>query len=132
MLSRTAFALALQRRRTCLIRAYSDSVKPKDAPKEKADTESERRDKLFIDVPLSIGVEILSSCPENTVLAGLNYLKDQPPVVARADNEYPDWLWNLVKPKNIPDDGAGGRGERIAMRRANKQRIKEQNFLKTQ
>jgi len=115
MLSRTAFALALQRRRTCLIRAYSDSVKPKDAPKEKADTE-----------------KILSSCPENTVLAGLNYLKDQPPVVARADNEYPDWLWNLVKPKNIPDDGPGGRGERIAMRRANKQRIKEQNFLKTQ
>ena len=63
---------------------------------------------------------------------GLNYLKDQPPVVAKADSEYPEWLWKLVEPKAIPDDGPGGRGERMKMRKGSKQRIKEQNFLKTQ
>jgi len=74
----------------------------------------------------------LSSCPENTVLAGLNYLKEQPPVVAFPDDQYPPWLWDLLKPRAYPDDGPGGIGEKMRMRKANKQRIKEQNFMKTQ
>ncbi|PAV23585.1 mitochondrial chloroplast ribosomal L54 L37 [Pyrrhoderma noxium] len=41
----------------------------------------------------------LSSCTEGTVLVGLNYLKGQPPVVAKKDEEYPPWLWDLLKPK---------------------------------
>lgn len=74
----------------------------------------------------------LSSCQENTILTGLNYLKDQPPVLALKDEEYPSWLWGLLKPKVYPDDGPGGKGEKLRLRAANRQRIKEQNFLKTQ
>lgn len=40
--------------------------------------------------------EALSSCPEGTVLKGLNYLKDEQPVVAKPDSEYPTWLWSLA------------------------------------
>lgn len=73
-----------------------------------------------------------SSAPEGTVLSGLNYLKGQAPVVALADNEYPPWLWKLLEPKVIPDDGPGGVGEKLRMRRERRQRIRDQNFLKTQ
>lgn len=74
----------------------------------------------------------LSSCPENTVLTGLNYLKDQPPVLAKPDNEYPTWLWDLLKPRVHADTGPGSKGEKAVLRQANRQRIKEQNFMKTQ
>ena len=66
------------------------------------------------------------------MLVGLNYLKGQPPVVAKKDEEYPPWLWDLLKPKVYPDDGPGGKGEKMRLRAANRQKIKEQNFLKTQ
>ena len=74
----------------------------------------------------------MSSCAPNTILTGLNYLKDQPPVLAMTDDQYPPWLWDLLKPRVYPDDGPGGRGEKMKLREANRQRIKEQNFLKTQ
>ncbi|KAI0823570.1 mitochondrial ribosomal protein L37-domain-containing protein [Trametes gibbosa] len=73
-----------------------------------------------------------SSCAENTVLVGLNYLKGQPEVLAQADDAYPPWLWTLLQPKEIPDDGPGGKGEKIRLRKANRQRIRDQNFMKTQ
>ncbi|EJD05773.1 uncharacterized protein FOMMEDRAFT_166116 [Fomitiporia mediterranea MF3/22] len=74
----------------------------------------------------------LSSCPENTIIVGVNYLKGQEPILAKKDEDYPAWLWSLLKPKEIPDDGPGGLGEKMRLRAANKKRIKEQNFLKTQ
>ncbi|KAI0636520.1 mitochondrial ribosomal protein L37-domain-containing protein [Trametes polyzona] len=73
-----------------------------------------------------------SSCTENTVLVGVNYLKGQPEVLALADDAYPPWLWTLLQPKEIPDDGPGGKGEKIRLRKANRQRIRDQNFMKTQ
>ncbi|KAI9065503.1 mitochondrial/chloroplast ribosomal protein L54/L37 [Trametes sanguinea] len=73
-----------------------------------------------------------SSCTENTVLVGVNYLKGQPEVLAMPDEAYPPWLWTLLQPKEIPDDGPGGKGEKIRLRKANRQRIREQNFMKTQ
>ena len=66
------------------------------------------------------------------MLTGLNYLKGQPPVLALPDEEYPDWLWTLLKPKVIADDGPGGEAEKRRLRKENKQRIKDQNFMKTQ
>ncbi|KAI0748388.1 hypothetical protein C8Q80DRAFT_1171598 [Daedaleopsis nitida] len=66
----------------------------------------------------------LSSCPENTVLHGVAYLKGQQEVLAQADDAYPPWLWTLLKPKQLPDDGPGARRRR--------QRIRDQNFMKTQ
>ncbi|KAI0807652.1 mitochondrial ribosomal protein L37-domain-containing protein [Fomes fomentarius] len=74
----------------------------------------------------------LSSCPENTVMPGLAYLKDQQEVLALADDAYPPWLWTLLKPKQLPDDGPGGKAEKVRLRKANRQRIREQNFMKTQ
>ena len=73
-----------------------------------------------------------SLAPEGTVLNGLNYLKGQAPVVALADDAYPPWLWKLLEPRVIPDDGTGGVGEKIRMRKESRQRIRDQNFMKTQ
>ncbi|KAI0306652.1 mitochondrial ribosomal protein L37-domain-containing protein [Multifurca ochricompacta] len=73
-----------------------------------------------------------SSCPPNTVLVGLNYLKDQPPVLALSDEEYPPWLWKLLDKSELPDDGPGGTAEKRRLRKENRQRIRDQNFMKTQ
>ncbi|KAH7906000.1 mitochondrial ribosomal protein L37-domain-containing protein [Hygrophoropsis aurantiaca] len=74
----------------------------------------------------------LSSCPPNTVLAGLNYLKGQPPVLALPDEEYPPWLWDLLKPRTAEDDGPGGKAEKRRLRKENRQKLKDRNFMKTQ
>ncbi|KAI0665295.1 mitochondrial ribosomal protein L37-domain-containing protein [Cubamyces menziesii] len=73
-----------------------------------------------------------SSCGENTTLVGLNYLKGQPEVMAMPDDAYPSWLWTLLEPKQLPDDGPGGKAEKVRLRKANRQRIRESNFMKTQ
>jgi len=73
-----------------------------------------------------------SSCPPGTVLTGLNYLKAQAPVVALPDEDYPPWLWGLLEPKNLVDDGPGGKAEKVRLRKQNRQRIRDQNLLKTQ
>jgi len=67
-------------------------------------------------------------------MSGLNYLKDQPPVVALPDEAYPDWLWKILQPKEFPPEehGPGGAAEQYRLRRENKERIKAQNFMKTQ
>lgn len=67
-------------------------------------------------------------------MPGLNYLKDQPAVVALPDEAYPTWLWGVLEPKQFPpeEQGRGGAAERYRLRRENKERIKAQNFMKTQ
>ncbi|OCB84205.1 hypothetical protein A7U60_g8881 [Sanghuangporus baumii] len=106
--------------------SFSSSVRLSD-PSQSETSEEGTKAKLGRPEPTP-----LSSCPENTVLNGLNYLKGQEPVIAKKDEEYPPWLWTILKPKPIPDDGPGGKGEKMRLRAANRQRIKEQNFLKTQ
>ncbi|TFY67432.1 hypothetical protein EVG20_g3951 [Dentipellis fragilis] len=73
-----------------------------------------------------------STCAPNTILAGLNYRKDQPPVLALPDEEYPTWLWSLLDPPALVDDGPGGKAEKVRLRKENRQRIRDQNFMKTQ
>ncbi|KAF8802890.1 hypothetical protein BYT27DRAFT_6749780 [Phlegmacium glaucopus] len=73
-----------------------------------------------------------STCPADTILPGVNYLKGQPPVVALADEEYPEWLWTVLQPKVLEDDGPGGKFERAKRRAANRQAIKDRNFMLTQ
>ncbi|THH15517.1 hypothetical protein EW146_g4975 [Bondarzewia mesenterica] len=77
------------------------------------------------------GSESRSMCSANTVLAGVQWLKGQPPVLALADEEYPPWLWTLLEKKELPDDGPGGKAEKVRLRRENRQRIRDQNFMKT-
>lgn len=73
-----------------------------------------------------------SSCPPGTVLTGLNYLKGQTQVVALPDEDYPPWLWKLLEPRKLADDGPGGKAEKMQLRKENRQRIRDQNLLKTQ
>ncbi len=53
-------------------------------------------------------------------------------MIAKADDEYPDWLWTLLQPKQLPDDGPGGLAEKKKLRKLNRQRIREKNFMSTQ
>jgi large subunit ribosomal protein L54 len=73
-----------------------------------------------------------SACPPHTIIEGVNYLKGQRPVVALPDDEYPEWLWGILKPVELPDDGPGGKKEQRQMREENRKKIKDQNFMKTQ
>ncbi|KAJ7151146.1 mitochondrial ribosomal protein L37-domain-containing protein [Mycena filopes] len=75
---------------------------------------------------------VVSSCKPDTVIEGANYLKDQPPVMALPDEEYPEWLWSVLEPRVWPEDGPGGRGERAARRAENKRKIRDANFMSTQ
>lgn len=48
----------------------------------------------------------LSSCPEGTILTGLNYFKNKTDPVALADEAYPEWLWSCLDVTKKADDGA--------------------------
>lgn len=49
---------------------------------------------------------MLSSCPEGTVLTGLNYFKNKTDPVALADDAYPEWLWRCMDVTRKAEDGA--------------------------
>ncbi|EER28717.1 hypothetical protein D8B26_001008 [Coccidioides posadasii str. Silveira] len=53
--------------------------------------------------------KVTSTVPAGTRLAGLNYFKNKPEVLAMDDSEYPDWLWKLLDdPKaKSAKDGSG-------------------------
>ncbi|GAA5912016.1 mitochondrial 54S ribosomal protein mL54 MRPL37 [Sporobolomyces salmoneus] len=53
----------------------------------------------------------LSSCPEGTVLKGLNYLKDESPILSKPDSEYPSWLWSLAS------DSSAGEGAKKSVKK---------------
>jgi large subunit ribosomal protein L54 len=53
----------------------------------------------------------LSACPEGTVLAGLNYFKNQSDPVALADDAYPSWLWSCLEVTVKRDDGTNDDAE---------------------
>ncbi|CAK7268016.1 hypothetical protein SEPCBS57363_002888 [Sporothrix epigloea] len=53
----------------------------------------------------------LSTCPEGTVLAGLNYTKGKTDPVALRDEEYPSWLWDcldVMKKSSTEEDADAG------------------------
>ncbi|TQV98534.1 hypothetical protein V2A60_007738 [Cordyceps javanica] len=52
-----------------------------------------------------------SSCPEGTILTGLNYTKGGSDPVAKRDEEYPEWLWScldVTKKSAEGDEAAAG------------------------
>ncbi|KAI0193158.1 mitochondrial ribosomal protein L37-domain-containing protein [Astrocystis sublimbata] len=53
----------------------------------------------------SAAKEGLSSCPEGTILVGLNYFKQQTDPVALADDAYPEWLWRCLDVQHNADEG---------------------------
>ena len=56
--------------------------------------------------------QALSACATGTVLAGLNYFKNQTDPVAMADNKYPAWLWRCLDvQKKAADEDADEGGD---------------------
>jgi len=53
-------------------------------------------------------------------------------VLALPDEAYPPWLWALLDKSELPYDGPGGKAEKLRLRKENRQRIRDQNFMKTQ
>lgn len=74
----------------------------------------------------------VSSCPADTIMPGINYLKGQAAIVALADDAYPEWLWGVLKERVYEDDGPGGLKERKDRRKLRQQAIKDRNFMQTQ
>ncbi|KAJ3035704.1 hypothetical protein HDV00_003465 [Rhizophlyctis rosea] len=67
-------------------RSYSDATTiPKPTPSEQP--------------AANVGPASPSSCPEGTVLKGINMFKGGADPVAKADKDYPDWLWTILEPK---------------------------------
>lgn len=54
--------------------------------------------------------KLVGSIPGGTPLQGLGYLKAKPTIVAKEDDEYPDWLWRIL----IPESGAKPTGGKSA------------------
>ncbi|KAL1924006.1 mitochondrial 54S ribosomal protein mL54 [Calcarisporiella thermophila] len=71
----------------------------------------------------------VSSCPQGTVLKGLNYHKEGSDPIAKADEEYPSWLWELLdeeKTKARSNDPT----TRQFQRKTNREAIRSSNFMK--
>ncbi|KAI0949995.1 hypothetical protein AcV7_008599 [Taiwanofungus camphoratus] len=99
---------------------------------KQVDTSTQKTEVLKSENEGAIEIIAKSSCPENTVLGGLAWLKNQSPILALPDDAYPSWLWTLLDRKELPDDGPGGKAEKYKLRKQNRQRIRDQNFMKTQ
>ncbi|VVT56813.1 mitochondrial 54S ribosomal protein mL54 [Magnusiomyces paraingens] len=73
----------------------------------------------------------ISSCPAGTVIKGLNIRKGQDPIVARPDEEYPEWLWTVLdkkaQDKRLEQDPI--KAARKLRRQENRKKIKDNNFL---
>jgi large subunit ribosomal protein L54 len=74
---------------------------------------------------------VQSSAPAGTKLTGLNVKKSGEDPVALAEEEYPEWLWDLLDPsiqkqKLEQDPDLLAKKERRA---ANRKHIKSQNFM---
>lgn len=55
----------------------------------------------------SSAAKAISSVPAGTRLAGLNYFKNKPEIVAMEDSEYPEWLWGLLEDPNVKATKSG-------------------------
>lgn len=100
-------------------RSFSRTAAPRSAPP--ADTTATLTDPLTrpgnattttADAP----APALSSCPAGTVLNGLNYFKGGQDPVAKADDEYPAWLWPCLDvQKKASDESAEDLGDEFCM-----------------
>ncbi|KAJ8095046.1 hypothetical protein PM082_010264 [Marasmius tenuissimus] len=89
-------------RNVCKNRGYATST-PKSPVTENTADPSQKIGPAAAIIPKS-------ACLADTVLPGLSYLKGQEPVLAKPDEWYPEWLWTLLEPKKIDNDGPSGKG----------------------
>ncbi|PPR00498.1 hypothetical protein CVT24_005521 [Panaeolus cyanescens] len=125
-------ALSLRQSSWTFSRVCTRAASSKAASKAPAAPEAKPSEAPAAPAASSSNAAPLSSCPPNTVLTGVNYLKGQQPVTAQPDEAYPEWLWTCLQPKVYEDDGPGGKLERVKRRAANRQAIKDRNFMQTQ
>ncbi|KAI1491920.1 mitochondrial ribosomal protein L37-domain-containing protein [Biscogniauxia mediterranea] len=60
----------------------------------------------------------LSSCPEGSILVGLNYFKNRTDPVALADSAYPEWLWRCLDvSKKVSEEDAEDAGDEFSKSR---------------
>ncbi|CAI4281047.1 60S ribosomal protein L37, mitochondrial precursor [Saccharomyces cerevisiae RM11-1a] len=77
---------------------------------------------------------VVSSCPAGTSL-NLNIWKSGKDAVALEDKEYPNWLWSVLDSDHVVEhaaedpEGQALLKRRENIRKANRQRIKQNNFL---
>ncbi|OAV93424.1 hypothetical protein PTTG_27343 [Puccinia triticina 1-1 BBBD Race 1] len=74
----------------------------------------------------------VSTIPAGSPIKGLAYIKGESDPIAKADEEYPSWLWTLLE----PNMGAGNtdtplRAIRRELNRENRNNIRKSNFLKS-
>nr|CAG8435851.1 11899_t:CDS:2 [Entrophospora candida]CAG8437944.1 12138_t:CDS:2 [Entrophospora candida] len=67
--------------------------------------------------------------PAGMIIKGLNFYKDGSDPITKLDNEYPDWLWELldeeiVEQKNLEDN----KFSRKSHRKERREKIKNDNF----
>ena len=70
-----------------------------------------------------------SSVPAGTIIKGVNFYKNGSDPVAKLDEEYPDWLWELldeevIRQKELEQD----KFSRKSHRRDRREKIKNDNF----
>ncbi|KAI8147101.1 mitochondrial ribosomal protein L37-domain-containing protein [Fennellomyces sp. T-0311] len=70
-----------------------------------------------------------SSVPKGQTLTGINFLKDGKDPVALDDNEYPDWLWDLLDEKKQKQKTTKPTNRQYH-RKKNREAIKAMNFMK--
>ncbi|KAI1213853.1 mitochondrial ribosomal protein L37-domain-containing protein [Annulohypoxylon truncatum] len=56
----------------------------------------------------------LSSCPEGTILTGLNYFKNRTDPVALADDAYPSWLWTCIETEQKEEEAGEDEGDEFS------------------
>ncbi|KAI7945561.1 hypothetical protein MJO29_011949 [Puccinia striiformis f. sp. tritici] len=106
-------------------------------PQEKKTTQaksqhSSRPHISFANQLFSSKTGLVSTIPEGSPIKGLAYIKGESDPIAKADGEYPSWLWTLLE----PNMGAGHsdtplRAVRRELNRENRINIRKSNFLKS-
>ncbi|EFP92880.1 uncharacterized protein PGTG_18798 [Puccinia graminis f. sp. tritici CRL 75-36-700-3] len=73
----------------------------------------------------------VSTIPAGSPIKGLAYIKGESDPIAKADDEYPSWLWTLLEPNmGVGHSDTPLRAIRRELNRENRNNIRKSNFLK--
>ncbi|CAN6674862.1 large ribosomal subunit protein mL54 [Trichomonascus vanleenenianus] len=78
-------------------------------------------------------IKVASIAPAGTVLKGINVRKNGEDPVALPEDQYPDWLWEVLD-ENVKTQKLEANPEKKAAlerRQANREKIKSNNFLRS-
>ncbi|KAH9445675.1 hypothetical protein Pst134EB_023512 [Puccinia striiformis f. sp. tritici] len=58
----------------------------------------QHKQKVSTPADLTSQTGLVSTIPEGSPIKGLAYIKGESDPIAKADGEYPSWLWTLLEP----------------------------------